>query len=83
VDCLGVAGRRLAGAISASAVVGFSLSPYVVQWDTSVLSESISLSALAVIFASGIWLAQRFTWMRQPASSSQLRRSPLLETRES
>jgi len=52
------------GAISASAVVGFSLSPYVVQWDTSVLSESISLSALAVIFASGIWLAQRFTWMR-------------------
>jgi hypothetical protein len=34
------------------------------QWDASVLSESVSLASVAVIFGSGIWLIRRFTWPR-------------------
>jgi hypothetical protein len=43
-------------------VLAFSLTPYVLQWDASVLSESVSLAAIAVIFGSGLWLTRRFTW---------------------
>jgi hypothetical protein len=45
-------------------VLGFATAPLVVQWDWSVLSESPSLSALAVSLACGLWLARRFTWVR-------------------
>jgi hypothetical protein len=44
------------------AVLGFAASWPVTQWDASVLSESISLSALALIFASSLWMASRYTW---------------------
>jgi hypothetical protein len=43
------------------AVLGFAASWPVAEWDTSVLSESISLSALALIFASSLWMAQRYS----------------------
>lgn len=45
-------------------VLGFAASPLVVMWDGSALSESPSLSMLAVVWASGIWLLRRFTWVR-------------------
>jgi hypothetical protein len=44
------------------AVLGFAASWPVAQWDGSVLSESISLSALALIFASSLWMARTYTW---------------------
>jgi len=46
------------------AVLGFATAPLVVQWDWSALSESPSLSALACLLAVGLWLVQRFTWIR-------------------
>jgi hypothetical protein len=59
--CLGRRGRAVAGAW---VVLAFSLTPYVLQWDASVLSESVSLACVAVIFGSGLWLIRRFTWPR-------------------
>ncbi len=50
--------------VMAWAVLGFATAPLVVQWDWSALSESPSLSALALLCACGIWLVQRFTWVR-------------------
>jgi hypothetical protein len=44
------------------AVLGFAASWPVAQWDWSVLSESISLSAVALIFASSLWMARAYTW---------------------
>jgi len=72
----GVAGRRLAGRHQRQRRGRVLTQSYVVQWDTSVLSESISLSALAVIFASGIWLAQRSRGCgsRRPPRSCGVRR---------
>jgi len=46
------------------AVLGFAMSPLVVQWDWSALSESFSLSAAAVACAATLWLIWRFTWPR-------------------
>ncbi len=46
------------------AVLGFAAAPLVVQWDWSALSESPSLSTLALLCAVGIWLVRRFTWTR-------------------
>jgi hypothetical protein len=43
------------------AVLGFASATLVVQWDWSVLSESLSLSVLALLCASGLWLVRRFT----------------------
>lgn len=45
-------------------VLAFATAPLVVQWDWSVLSESPSLSALAVLSACAIWIVRRFTWVR-------------------
>ena len=50
--------------VMAWAVLGFATAPLVVQWDWSVLSESPSLSALALLCASGIWLVWGFSWIR-------------------
>jgi hypothetical protein len=48
---IGSGARAVAGAW---VVLAFSLSPFVLQWDASVLSESISLSALAVMVGCGL-----------------------------
>ena len=53
--------RRVAMTVG---VLGLATAPLVVQWDWSVLSESPSLSALAVLLAYALWLARRFTWVR-------------------
>jgi hypothetical protein len=45
------------------AVLAFATAPLVVQWDWSALSESPSLSALALICAFGLWLTRRFNWI--------------------
>ena len=58
---LGGSWRGLLGAWS---VALFSLSAYILQWDSSVLTESISLSAVALFFAASIWLCRQFTWPR-------------------
>jgi hypothetical protein len=46
------------------AVLGFATAPLIVLWDWSALSESPSLSTLALLCAVGIWLVRRFTWTR-------------------
>ena len=45
-------------------ILAFATAPLVVQWDWSALSESPSLSALAILCACGIWLVHRFSWVR-------------------
>jgi hypothetical protein len=49
------------------AVLGFATAPLVAQWDWSALSESPSLSALAVLCTLGFLLVRRFTWLRLAA----------------
>lgn len=51
-------------ALTVWAVLGFAAAPLVAEWDWSVLSESPSLSCLAVLAAAGIWISRRFTWPR-------------------
>jgi hypothetical protein len=46
------------------AVLGFATAPLVVMWDWSALSESPSLSALAMLCALGLLLLRKFTWLR-------------------
>lgn len=55
--------RLLAGGV----VLGFAATTPIVQWDRSVLSESISLSLLALLFATAILWACRVTWPRAAA----------------
>lgn len=47
-----------------TATLGFATCWQIVEWDWSVLSESISLSAVAVIAASTIWCWERLTLPR-------------------
>jgi hypothetical protein len=47
-----------------AAVLGFALMAPIMLWDRSVLSESLALSALAVLFAAAIRVARRVTWGR-------------------
>ncbi|HLX89316.1 MAG TPA: hypothetical protein VKR22_12775 [Acidimicrobiales bacterium] len=51
-------------------VLGFAASPLVVMWDGSALSESPSLSILALLWAGGIWLVRRFSRTRLAAFSA-------------
>ncbi len=46
------------------ALLSFASSWQVIMWDWSVLSESISLSALALMFAAVLWLVRRITLPR-------------------
>jgi hypothetical protein len=46
---------------AAALVLVFATCWPVTMWDSSVLSESVSLSALAVLISSAIWLARRFS----------------------
>jgi len=55
------------GVMATWAVLAFATAPLVVQWDWSALSESPSLSALAVLCAAGLWTVRRFTWIRLAA----------------
>ncbi len=50
--------------LASIAVLGLAASPLVVMWDGSALSESPSLSMLALLCAAGIWLVRRFSWPR-------------------
>jgi hypothetical protein len=45
-----------------AAMLGFALTAAITLWDRSVLSESLALSALAVLFATAIRVARRVTW---------------------
>jgi hypothetical protein len=45
-------------------VLAFATAPVVASWDWSVLSESPSLSVLAILFACALWISRRFTWVR-------------------
>jgi hypothetical protein len=46
------------------AVVGFSLTTPATMWDRSVLSESLAVSALALVAAAVVQLARGVTWSR-------------------
>jgi len=50
--------------VTGAAVLAFACTMPVVIWDRSVLSESLSFSALAVVFATAIRVTQRVTWGR-------------------
>jgi hypothetical protein len=69
----------LAGAV----VLAFASTMPVVLWDRSVLSESLSFSALAMVFATAIWVGRRVTWTRVvalvvAAAALALTRDPLI-----
>jgi hypothetical protein len=53
--------------VTGGLVLGFATITPIVQWDRSVLSESISLSLLALLFATAILWAVRRTWRRTVA----------------
>ncbi len=50
--------------VTGAVVLAFACSMPVVIWDRSVLSESLSFSALALVFATAIRVTQRVTWGR-------------------
>jgi hypothetical protein len=45
-------------------VLAFATTTPITLWNRSVLSESLSLSLLALLFAATIWAARRITWPR-------------------
>lgn len=49
--------------VAGGLVLGFAVTTPIVQWDRSVLSESVSLSLLALLFAAGI------SWARRPGGA--------------
>ena len=53
--------------VAGGLVLGFAVTTPIVQWDRSVLSESLSLSLLALLFAVAITWARRPTWPRAAA----------------
>jgi hypothetical protein len=58
------AGRGWRGVLAGAVVLAFASTMPVVLWDRSVLSESLSFSALATVFATAIWVGRRVTWPR-------------------
>lgn len=50
--------------LALAAVLVFSLSPFVLQWDTQVLSESLALSAVAALVAWVLLAAAHASWPR-------------------
>ncbi|MGO8872420.1 MAG: hypothetical protein ACLQPH_13655 [Acidimicrobiales bacterium] len=50
-------------------VLAFATTFPITLWNRSVLSESLSMSLLALVFASVIWTARRFTWPRAAATT--------------
>ena len=57
--------RIAAGAV----VLGFATTLPIVQWNRSELSESLSLSLLALVFATFLWTSRRPTWPRVAAAT--------------
>lgn len=51
-------------------VLGFATTLPVTLWNRSVLSESLSMSMLALVFACLIWTARRVTWPRVAATAA-------------
>jgi hypothetical protein len=56
--------RRWGQLVAGAVVLGFACTRPIVQWDRSVLSESLSLSTLALLFAATILWANRATVVR-------------------
>ena len=50
-------------------VLGFATTMPVAMWNRSELSESLSMSLLALVFAGFIWVARRPTWPRVAATA--------------
>ena len=42
----------------------FSLSDHIIMWDTAILSDSISLSLMALFIASWVWLLEDWRWQK-------------------
>ena len=53
--------------VAGSIVLAFASTMSIVIWDRSVLSESLSFSALSLVFATAIRATQRVTWPRAAA----------------
>jgi hypothetical protein len=51
-------------------VLGFGTTLPVTMWNRSVLSESLAMSTLALVFAGFIWTARRVTWPRIAATTA-------------
>ena len=49
-------------------ILAFATSFPITLWNRSVLSESLSMSMLALVFAGFLWTAQRITWPRVVAT---------------
>jgi hypothetical protein len=75
-----VAGRW-ARALAAGVVVAFSVTTPVTMWDRSVLSESLAVSALALVVAAVVQLARGLTPLRVGLALAAL--VPWLATRDS
>jgi hypothetical protein len=45
-------------------VLGFSLNQNIIMWDPIILSDSLSLSLLALFLASGLWLLLEWKWYK-------------------
>jgi hypothetical protein len=50
--------------LAALLILSFSLSPYILQWSASVLTESLALSAVALASSFAILIATDLTWVR-------------------
>jgi hypothetical protein len=51
-------------------ILAFATALPVAMWNRSLLSESMSMSALALLFAGFIWTARRITWPRIAATTA-------------
>ncbi len=50
--------------VAVGLVLAFSLSAEIIQWDRVMLSESISLSLLALLLACWLWLLEGWSWRK-------------------
>jgi hypothetical protein len=57
-------------ALAAGVVLGFASSLPVAMWNRSLLSESLSMSLVALLVAALLWTAQRPTWPRLVAAAA-------------
>ncbi|KPL87398.1 hypothetical protein [Levilinea saccharolytica] len=57
----------LAGLLSFGVVLAFSLGLDILRWDRIVLSESLSLSLLALVLAAWLWLMEGWSWGKAAA----------------
>jgi hypothetical protein len=50
-----------------AAILALSLAAWIVQWDSALLSESLSLSLMAAVTAAWLWFVERPSWPRVAA----------------